>query len=98
MINSWKECQVDALDEELATFTADLGLDSINDFYEFYQQYDYIEREDGSIPPTIIGNCTGPLGAHRIGVKKVKGNNSGGELWLNLSTGEKIQNGSLSWD
>ena len=25
-------------------------------------------------------------------------NNTGGELWLNLSTGEKIQNGGLSWD
>ena len=98
MINSWKECQVDTLDKEVATFTADLGLDSTNGFYEFYQQYDYILREDGSIPPTIIGNCIGPLGAHRIGVIKVKGNNVGGELWLNLSTGEKIQNGGLSWD
>ena len=87
MINSWKECQVDTLD-----------LDSTNGFYEFYQQYDYIEREDGSIPPTIIGNCIGPLGAHRIGVIKIKGNNAGGELWLNLSTGEKIQNGGLTWD
>ena len=49
-------------------------------------------------PQLFIGNCVGPLGAHRIGVKKVKGNNSGGELWLNLSTGEKIESGGLSWD
>ena len=99
MINSWKECQIGiGLEDEVSTFTADLGLNSTNGFYEFYQQYDYIPREDGYIPPTIIGNCFGPLGAHRIGVKKVKGNNSGGELWLNLSTGEKIQNGGLSWD
>ena len=99
MINSWKECQLGiGLENEIATFTADLGLNSTNGFYEFYQQYDYIPREDGYIPPTIIGNCIGPLGPHRIGVKKVKGNNSGGELWLNLSTGEKIQSGGLSWD
>jgi len=37
------------------------------------------------------------LGAHRIGVKKVKGLNKGGELWLNLETGEKINNGGLNW-
>ena len=99
MINSWKECQIGmSSEDEIATFTADLGLNSTNGFYEFYQQYDYIPRDDGYIPPTIIGNCIGPLGAHRIGVKKVRGNNSGGELWLNLSTGEKIQSGGLSWD
>ena len=99
MINSWKECQIGiSSEDEIATFTADLGLNSTNGFYEFYQQYDYIPRENGYIPPTIIGNCIGPLGAHRIGVKKVRGNNSGGELWLNLSTGKKIQSGGLSWD
>ena len=99
MINSLKECQIRiGLDEEEATFTPDLGLNSTNGFYQFYQQYDYIPREDGYIPPTTIGNCIGPLGAHRIGVRKVIGNNSGGELWLNLSTGEKIESGGLSWD
>ena len=99
MINSWKECNLGiSLEEIVSTFTPDLGLNSTNGFYEFYQQYDYIPREDGSIPPTTIGNCVGSLGAHRIGVKKVKGNNSGGELWLNLSTGEKIESGGLSWD
>ena len=99
MINSWKECKIGiSLEEIVSTFTPDLGLNSTNGFYEFYQQYDYIPRKDGYIPPTTIGNCVGPLGAHRIGVKKVKGNNSGGELWLNLSTGEKIQSGGLSWD
>ena len=99
MINSFKECKIAiSLEEEVATFTPDLGLNSTNGFYQFYQQYDYIPREDGYIPPTTIGNCIGPLGPHRIGVRKVKGNNSGGELWLNLSTGEKIQSGGLSWD
>ena len=99
MINSWKECNLGiSLEEIVSTFTPDLGLNSTNGFYEFYQQYDYIPREDGYIPPTTIGNCVGPLGAHRIGVRKVKGKNSGGELWLNLSTGEKIQSGGLSWD
>ena len=99
MINSLKECRMGiTLEEVVSTFTPDFGLNSTNGFYEFYQQYDYIPREDGYIPPTTIGNCVGPLGAHRIGVKKVKGNNSGGELWLNLSTGEKIESGGLSWD
>ena len=99
MINSLKECKIGtALEEVISTFTPDYGLSSTNGFYEFYQQYDYIPREDGYIPPTTIGNCIGPLGAHRIGVKKVKGNNTGGELWLNLSTGEKIQSGGLSWN
>ena len=99
MLNSLKECKLGiVLEEEVATFTADLGLNSTNGFYQFYQQYDYIPREDGYIPPTIIGNCIGPLGAHRIGVKKIKGINAGGELWLNLSTGEKIESGGLSWD
>ena len=99
MINSWKECRMGiTLEEVVSTFTPDFGLNSTNGFYEFYQQYDYIAREDNSIPPKIIGNCIGPLGAHRIGVIKVKGNNEGGELWLNLSTGEKIQNGGLSWE
>ena len=99
MINSWKECRMGiTLEKVVSTFTPDFGLNSTNGFYEFYQQYDYIPREDGSIPPTTIGNCVGSLGAHRIGVKKVKGNNSGGELWLNLSTGEKIESGGLSWD
>ncbi len=99
MINSFKECRITiSLEEEVATFTPDLGLNSTNGFYQFYQQYDYIPREDGYIPPTTIGNCIGPLGPHRIGVRKVRGNNSGGELWLNLSTGEKIESGGLSWD
>ena len=99
MINSFKECKIGiALEDVISTFTPDYGLSSTNGFYEFYQQYDYIPREDGYIPPTTIGNCIGPLGAHRIGVKKVKGNNAGGELWLNLSTGEKIQSGGLSWN
>ena len=99
MINSLKECQIGkSLEEEVATFTADLGLNSTNGFYQFYQQYDYIPRKDGYIPSTIIGNCIGPLGAHRIGVRKVKGKNSGGELWLNLSTGEKIESGGISWE
>ena len=64
----------------------DLQITLNQTFYEFYQEFDYIPWEDGYIPPTTIGNCVGPLGAHRIGVKKVKGNNSGGELWLNLNT------------
>ena len=99
MISSWKECRIGIIFEEVvSTYTPDFGLNSTNCFYEFYQQYDYIPREDGFIPPKTIGNCVGPLGAHRIGVKKVKGNNSGRELWLNLSTREKIQIGGLSWD
>ena len=99
MINTFKECKTSLyLEEKVHTFTLDLGLNSTNGYYKFYQQYDYIPRDDGYIPPTILGNCIGPLGPHRIGVKKVKGSNVNGELWINLNTGEKIEKGGLSWD
>ena len=59
MINSWKECKIGiTLEEVVSTFTPDFGLNSTNGFYEFYQQYDYIPREDGYIPPTTIGNLS----------------------------------------
>ena len=99
MINSFKECKTSLfLEEEVPTFTLDLGLNSTNGFYQFYQQYDYELRDDGTIPPTILGNCIGPLGPHRIGVKKIKGSNINGELWINLDTGDKIEKGGLTWD
>ena len=99
MINSFKECKTSLfLNEVVPTFTLDLGLNSTNGYYQFYQQYDYIIRDDGTIPPTILGNCIGPLGPHRIGVKKIKGSNIDGELWINLDTGEKIERGGLSWN
>jgi len=99
LINTFKECKTSiVLGEEVPTFTLDLGLNSTNGFYQFYQQYDYKPRDDGTIPPTILGNCIGPLGSHRIGVKKVKGSNKNGELWINLDTGEKIETGGLSWN
>tara|TARA_B100000579_G_scaffold102000_1_gene81193 strand:+ start:800 stop:1246 length:447 start_codon:yes stop_codon:yes gene_type:complete len=99
MINSFKECKTSLfLEEEVPTFTLDLGLNSTNGFYQFYQQYDYELRDDGTIPPTILGNCIGPLGPHRIGVKKIKGSNINGELWINLDTGKKIEKGGLSWN
>ena len=99
MFNSFKECKTSIiLGEKIPTFTLDLGLNRTNGYYKFYQQYDYKIREDGTIPPTILGNCVGPLGPHRIGVKKMKGKNYNGELWINLDTGEKIEKGGLSWD
>tara|TARA_Y100001968_G_C19029612_1_gene559156 strand:- start:13 stop:459 length:447 start_codon:yes stop_codon:yes gene_type:complete len=99
LLNTFKECKTSIiLGEENPTFTLDLGLNSTNGFYQFYQQYDYIPNDDGSIPPTVLGNCIGPLGPHRIGVKKVKGINKNGELWINLDTGEKIEKGELSWN
>ena len=99
MINSFKECKTSLfLDEVVPTFTLDLGLNSTNGFYQFYQKYDYKIRNDGTIPSTILGNCIGPLGPHRIGVKKLRGSNIDGELWINLDTGEKIEKGGLSWN
>ena len=99
LLQSFKECQIDIIsDEEVPTFQLDMGTVKRNGYYKFYQQYDYIPRKDGSIPPTTLGNCIGPLGPHRLGVRKVKGNNKNGELWINLSTGEKIKDGGLSWD
>tara|TARA_B100000965_G_C19420631_1_gene681970 strand:- start:105 stop:548 length:444 start_codon:yes stop_codon:yes gene_type:complete len=98
MINAFKECKTSLLlEEKISTFTLDLGLNYTNGFFQFYQQYDYEPRDDGIIPSTILGNCIGPLGPHRIGVKKIKGSNINGELWINLDTGEKIEKGGLNW-
>ena len=99
LLQSFKECQIGIIsDEEIPTFQLDMGTIRRNGFYRFYQQYDYIPRKDGSIPPTILGNCLGPLGPHRLGVIKIKGKNKNGELWINLSTGEKTNKGRLMWD
>ena len=99
MIYSFKECKTAIFsDEVVPTFTLDLGLDSTNGYYQFYQEYDYIPTDDGTVPSTILGNCIGPLGPHRIGVKKRKGRNVNGELWINLGTGEKIEKGGLTWN
>ena len=99
LLQSFKECQIDIIsDEEIPTFQLDLGTVRRNGFYKFYQQYDYIPRKDGRIPPTTLGNCIGPLGPHRLGVRKIKGKNKNGELWINLSTGEKTMKGQLKWD
>ena len=99
MVNSFKECKTSLfLDKDIPKFTLDLGLHSTNGYYQFYQQYDYETRDDGTIPTTILGNCIGPLGPHRIGVKKVKGSKINGELWINLDTGKKLEKGGLSWN
>ena len=98
-MQSFKECQIDIVsNKEIPTFTLDMGTVRRNGYYRFYQQYDYIPRKDGRIPPTTLGNCIGPLGPHRLGVRKIKGKNKNGELWINLGTGEKIQKGNLKWD
>ena len=99
LLQSFKECQIDIINyEEIPTFQLDMGTVRRNGYYKFYQQYDYIPRKDGSIPPTTIGNCIGPLGPHRLGVVKIKGKNKNGELWINLRTGEKTEKGYLWWD
>ena len=99
LLQSFKECQIDIIsNEKVPTFKLDMGTYRRNGFYKFYQQYDYIPRKDGSIPPTTLGNCIGPLGPHRLGVRKVKGKNKNGELWINLSTGERTEKGQLKWD
>ena len=99
LLQSFKECQIDIIsDEKIPTFQLDMGTVRKNGFYKFYQQYDYIPRKDGRIPPTTLGNCIGPLGPHRLGVRKIKGKDRNGEIWINLSTGEKIEKGNLKWD
>ena len=99
MVNSYKECKASILlGKNVPVFTLDLGLNETNGFYEFYQQYDYIKSDDDIIPPTVLGNCIGPLGPHRIGVIKRKGSNINGELWINLDTGKKIEKGGLTWN
>ena len=99
LINSFKECKTSIfLDQEVSTFTLDLGLHTTNGYYEFYQQYNYEPVDDGTIPPTILGNCIGPLAPHRIGVIKRKGRNINGELWIDLNTGQKFKKGGLKWN
>ena len=99
LLKSYKECQIDIIsDKEIPTFQLDMGIIRRNGYYKFYQQYDYIPRKDGSIPPTTLGNCIGPLGPHRLGVIKTKGKYKDGELWINLSTGERTEKGKLEWD
>ena len=99
LLKSFKECQIDIISgKEISTFELDMGIVRRNGYYKFYQQYDYIPRKDGLIPPTTLGNCIGPLGPHKIGVIKIKGNNKNGEIWINLKTGEKIEKGNLKWD
>ena len=99
LMQSFKECQIDIISGvKIPTFQLDMGTVRQNGYYRFYQQYDYVRREDGSIPPTTLGNCLGPLGPHRLGVKKIKGENKNGEIWINLSTGEKTEKGNLKWN
>ena len=99
LLQSFKECQIDIISSKgIPTFQLDMGTVRRNGFYRFYQQYDYIPRKDGSIPPTILGNCIGPLGPHRLGVRKIKGKNKNGELWINLSSGERTEKGQLKWE
>jgi len=96
--NTFKECKLQIIqDKDIPAFTIMIDLARTNGYYDFYQEYDYIPREDGFIPPTTIGNCIGPLGAHRIGVEKVKGQNINGKLWMNLDTGEKFASGGITW-
>lgn len=98
LTKSFKECQVDIItNKSIPRFILDMSIVRRNGFYKFYQQYDYIPRKDGYIPPTVLGNCIGPLGPHRLGVRKIKGKNKNGEIWINLSTGEKIEKGGLTW-
>ena len=99
LIKSFKECKIDIISGvKIPTFQLDMGIVRRNGFYRFYQQYDYVRREDGFIPPTTLGNCIGPLGPHRLGVRKIKGKNKNGEIWINLSTGEKTEKGNLKWN
>ena len=99
MLNSFRECKTSILiGDEVPVFTLDLGLNETNGFYQFYQKYDYQLSDDGTIPPTILGNCIGPLGPHKIGVIKIKGQNRYGELWINLETGEREEKGGLTWN
>jgi prepilin-type N-terminal cleavage/methylation domain-containing protein len=99
LLQSYKECQIDLnKGVKTPTFKLDMGTVRRNGFYRFYQQYEYVKRKDGFIPPTTLGNCMGPLGPHRLGVRKIKGKNKNGEIWINLSTGEKTEKGNLKWN
>ena len=99
MIKAYKECKVSTIrGAQTPKYTVMIGMHNTNGYYKFYQRYNCIRRRDGSCAPTKIGNCFGPLGAHHIGVRKVKGDGKGGELWINLNTGVKTQRGGVKWD
>ena len=99
MIKAYKECKVSTIrGSQTPRYTVMIGMHNTNRYYKFYQKYNCIRKRDGSCAPTTIGNCFGPLGAHHIGVRKVKGDGIGGELWLNLNTGEKTQKGGITWN
>ena len=90
-MQSFKECQIDIInDEEIPTFQLDMGTVRRNGYYKFYQQYDYIPRKDGSIPPTTLGDCIGPLGPHRLGVRKIKVKNEevADEIYIRIKENE----------
>ena len=99
MIEAYKQCKIGAIrGNSTPQYTVMLHMHRANGYYRFYQKYRCIRRRDGSCEPTKIGNCFGPLGAHQIGVRKFNGTGIGGELWLDLDTGEKTDSGGIRWD
>ena len=99
MIEAYKQCKVGVI-RGMSTpqYTVMIHMHRANQYYKFYQKYHCIRRQDGSCEPTKIGNCFGPLGAHQIGVRKFSGTGIGGELWLDLNTGQKTESGGIRWD
>ena len=99
MLEAHKECQIGVIrGKPTPQYTVMIHMHRANGYYKFYQKYHCIRRQDGSCEPTKIGNCFGPLGAHQIGVRKFNGTGIGGELWLDLDTGEKTDSGGIRWD
>lgn len=98
MVTAYKECRSSTINgSETPKYTIMLGLHRQNGYYSFFQRYEYIPRKDGTIPATKIGNCFGPLGAHKLGVTKTNGKDIGGKLWINLNTGQRFNSGGLEW-
>ena len=99
MTEAYKQCKIGVIRGELTPrYTVMIHMHRANGYYKFYQKYHCIRRRDGSCEPTKIGNCFGPLGAHQIGVRKFNGSGIGGELWLDLNTGEKTESGGIRWN
>ena len=99
MMEAYKQCKIGVIRGNLTPqYTVMMHMHRANGYYKFYQKYRCIRRRDGSCEPTKIGNCFGPLGAHQIGVRKFNGTGIGGELWLDLDTGEKTDSGGIRWD
>ena len=98
LITAFKECKIQfAGNSNIPKYTVMMQLIRVNGYYNFFQSYRYIRKEDGYTPTVKVGSCNGPIGEVTLIVEKIKGTNKGGRLSIGLKSGRKSQRGALSW-